>query len=213
MTDKTKQKQRDELVANINTWTKATNYQGIPFRGYEKINAHRKDHKKVITAVLKCLKNKNYNINGKSVIDIGSNIGYFAFTLRNQGAGTVYMVERQGHTQNAMKKIIEIEELKNVKIIGKNIDSLEKAELLPKCDIVIYKSVHHWVKKFSNDEIAERIFKEITKNASLVIYEPGCFGNTSVTREDNELSTRAGFEVTTVISHGFKGRDVQVCLR
>ena len=154
------QKKRDELAAHINSWKKAANYQGVPFPGYDKIKPHRKDHEKVLAAVLKHLKEKKYDWKGKSVIDIGSNIGYFPFAFRLEGAGKLVMVERQGRTQNAIKKIIEIEGLQDAEIIGQNIDSLEKAEALPKCDVVIYKSVHHWVEKFSDADTAEKIFQD-----------------------------------------------------
>lgn len=208
-----KQKLRDELVKEINGWKNAANYQGCPFKGYEGIRPHRKDHPKVFEAVMNLLKEKNYNLKDKSVIDVGSNIGYFAFALRLQGAGHLYLVERQGYVQNAIKKIIEIEDIKRVDILGKKIHSVEQAKALPKCDIVVYKSVHHWIKKFSSEEIAKEIFKEITKHASMVIYEPCNFGNALPTEADNNLAKEVGFGVTTVITNGFKGRDIQVCLR
>lgn len=210
---KMKQKLRDELVNEINSWQKAANYQGCPFKGYEKIKPHRKDHPKVFNAVMNKLNEKGYNLSNKSIIDVGSNIGFFAFSLRLKGAGHLYLVERQGNIQRAIRKIIEIEKLENVDILGKKMHNVDQAKDLPKCDIVIYKSVHHWIRKFSDDKTAEGIFKEITKDASLVIYEPCSFGNAPVSKNDNELAKRAGFEVNTVIENGFKGRDVQVCLR
>lgn len=208
-----KQKLRDAVIADINSWQKAANYQGCPFKGYEKIRPHRKDHPKVFAAVLDKLKEQEYDLIDKSVIDIGSNIGYFAFALRINGAGPINLVERQGRIQKAALQIIEIEGLKDVEVLGKKMHDVEQAKELPKCDIVVYKSVHHWIKKFSSEEMAEAIFKEITSEASLVIYEPCNFGNALPTDADNKLAERAGFEIHTVISQGFKRRDVQVCLR
>tara|TARA_Y100000034_G_scaffold40320_1_gene49684 strand:- start:584 stop:1219 length:636 start_codon:yes stop_codon:yes gene_type:complete len=208
-----KQKLRDELAAEINSWQKAANYQGCPFKGYEKIRPHRKDHPKVFAAVLEKLKEEEYDLTDKSVIDIGSNIGYFAFALRLKGAGSINLVERQGRIQKAALKIIEIEGLKDVQVLGRKMYNVEQAQELPKCDIVVYKSVHHWIKKFSDEKMAEAIFNEITREASLVIYEPCNFGNALPTDADNKLAKRAGFEVHTVVEQGFKRRDVQVCLR
>lgn len=208
-----KQKLRDKLVTEINSWQKAANYQGCPFKGYEGIKPHRKDHPKVMSIILDKLKEEEYDLSGKSVIDIGSNIGYFAFALRMNGAGPINLVERQGRIQKVIRQIAEIEELEDVQVLGKKMHNVEQAEELPKCDIVVYKSVHHWIKKFSDEKMAEKIFKEITKEASLVIYEPCNFGNALPTEADNKLAERAGFEVHTVIKQGFKRRDVQVCLR
>lgn len=216
-----KQALRNQVVNTINSWSKAANYEGCPFGGYEEIKAHRTDHPKVLHAVLNCLEEKKYNLKNKSVIDIGSNIGYFPFALRMRGAGNLYMVERQGKIQKIISQIAEIEELEDVEIIGQQIESIKQAKLLPKCDIVIYKSVHHWIKKFiatelgaaKAEQVAKKIFQIITSKASLVIYEPCNFGKKLPTKKDNNLARESGFDVTIVISNGFKNRDVQVCLR
>lgn len=208
-----KQKLRDEIAKEINSWQKAANYQGCPFKGYEGINPHRKDHPKVFKAVMDCLKENEYDVTDKSVIDIGSNIGYFPFSLRLEGAGKLCMVERQGRIQNIIKKIVEIEGLEDVEVLGKKMWNVDQAKELPKSDIVVYKSVHHWIKKFSDEKTAKAIFNEITSEASLVIYEPCNFGKALPTQADNDLAKEAGFDVTVVIEEGFKKRDIQVCLR
>jgi len=207
------QKLRDELAEEINGWQKAANYQGCPFKGYEKINPHRKDHPAVLKACLDHLKEKEYDLTGKSVIDVGSNIGFFAFALRIAGAGQLYMVERQGRIQKAIRQIIAIEGLRDVEVLGKKMYNVDQAKELPKCDIVVYKSVHHWIKKFSDEKTAEDIFREITREASAIIYEPCNFGKALPTDADNSLAERCGFDTTVVIADGFKGRDIQVCLR
>jgi len=204
--------QREEVVKEINSWTKAMNYQSIPFRNYEGIRPHREDHKHVFNSCVNAIKKENYDIKGKSVLDVGSNIGYFAFSFRKEGAGDLFLLEKIGKIAETARKIAEIEELENVEVSKSTINNLEQAEKIKKCDIVVYKSVHHWVRKFSDNEMAKKIFGELTKQASIVLYEPGNFGNAKVSEEDDNLPEIFGFKTVT-ISKKFRGRKVKVCFK
>jgi 2-polyprenyl-3-methyl-5-hydroxy-6-metoxy-1,4-benzoquinol methylase len=65
-------------------------YHPIPFAGFEHVNAHRDECDARLRAILDALKVRP----GDWILDVGANVGFFAFSLARLGA----IVEAEPHS-------------------------------------------------------------------------------------------------------------------
>lgn len=146
-------------------------YHEIPFDGYEEVQTHRKSSLKRLEAMT-----NNIDLDGKKILDIGCNIGYFCFSLAEKGAkcwGLDYD-EQAIYIANSLKNIHQV---KNCTFKSGSFNDEVIEELIEDAgsfDILILNSVIHWLylEYRSENRISKLLNKILDTGCSLIVYEP-----------------------------------------
>lgn len=85
-------------------------------------------------------------IENKSVLDIGSNAGYFALMSILNGASKVDCLEIDNNYINTLQRIIDYKGIGNISIHNKNV-----TEYTNKADLVIALAIIHWIYSCTSD--------------------------------------------------------------
>jgi len=195
---------RREIVDRINSWKNAWNYQPVPFSGYEGVVPHEQQwHDTAWQKVCGVLKGYSKLLEDSMVLDVGCNLGYWAFQMRNFfNVGKLVFVEMNPVILATVEDICNLENVRNVEFYLGRIDDDDFRKKIPQCDVLIYLSIYHWIVYYSGVEKASRIFDELSKNCKLVLWEAD---------SKFQLSDRFGW--TTVIRSCHRGRNFCIGVR
>lgn len=137
-----------------------SNYQPMELDKWEKDKSKRN--------VVDRLKLIEKNLEGKSILDIGSHSGYFSLKLAQKGYFVIGLDQDQVilRKANLLKNKYHVN---NVSFLHYpiNIGSVEK---LPVFDNVIYLSIHHHMIKVYGYDLATQIFKTIARKTKYKLF-------------------------------------------
>ena len=142
-------------------------YQPLPWLGYSKANRGIGCYDRLDT-IKKVLSSHPIS----SALDIGCNVGFFSFSLAEQGIPVVgvEMDRKFFRTACYAKKRIG---LKNIGFLNLEIDN-DTAVLLPKTDLILLLSVwHHWVKYHGLDSATKLLNTIWKKSNRMMFFETG----------------------------------------
>jgi hypothetical protein len=140
-------------------------YHPIPFEGFEHLNAHRPECDERLRAILDAVTIRP----GDWVLDVGANVGFFAFSLARLGA----IVEAyEPHSASfeigaALSKLYR----SDVLYINRGLSEAGLRYLRPRYRAILLLSVFHWIVKQDGDEAAERVLRDLAGRADVVFFE------------------------------------------
>lgn len=140
-------------------------YHPIPFDGFEGIKAHRGTCEERLQAILKELKIEK----GDWILDIGANVGFFAFGLEREGA---FVEAYEPHSPTfeigaALSKLYR----RNVLYINKAFGTPTLNFLKPHYKAVLLLSVFHWLIKQEGEAQAVHVLRELAKRSDYLFFE------------------------------------------
>jgi hypothetical protein len=140
-------------------------YHPIPFEDFDHLNAHRPECDARLQAILGALTIRP----GDWVLDVGANVGFFAFSLARLGA----IVEAyEPHSASfeigaALSKLYR----SDVLYINRGLSESGLRYLRPRYRAVLLLSVFHWVVKQNGDKAAARVLRDLVDRADVVFFE------------------------------------------
>ena len=140
-------------------------YHPIPFAGFEHVNAHRGECDARLRAILDALKVRP----GDWILDVGANVGFFAFSLARLGA----IVEAyEPHSASfeigaALSKLYKTD----VIFINRGLSAATLRYLRPHYRAILLLSVFHWIVKQEGDEAAARILQDLAGRTDVLFFE------------------------------------------
>jgi hypothetical protein len=170
-----------ELKSLYAAQSKHSNYQVLP--SILKDLIHPEDLTTVSRSELERWKfiNDHVVFQGKNVVDIGANSGFFSLESYSAGAASVMAIEGNREHSGFIKRVSELLDLKGVKSQNSYVDFLSK-ESIPTSDILILLNVlHHLGDDFGDLSLdkdkAVDLMKESLRNAyrstSILIFQLG----------------------------------------
>ena len=143
-------------------------YHPIPFPGFEKIKSHRTE----MANRLLCIQRKLGDANGSWILDIGANVGFFAFSLAKEG----YIVEAYELNSATFEIGAALSKLfaSNVIYINKAIGLKAVPYLRPHYKAVLMLSVFHWIVKQEGVDGATKLLAEIARRTDQIFFETPC---------------------------------------
>jgi SAM-dependent methyltransferase len=135
-------------------------YHSIPFDGFEDIRIHKNGHcAKEYDLIKKVLENKN--IQPDSVLDIGSNIGFFTFNFNRDFDAEVSAVEKDSFNAEVLSAFNQHYQLTD-KITVHNSDVHQFLQSNEKTfDVGLMLNVHMWVHKQHGSAATKKIMSEL----------------------------------------------------
>jgi hypothetical protein len=140
-------------------------YHPIPFAGFEHVNAHRGECDARLRAILDAVTVRP----GDWILDVGANVGFFAFSLARLGA----IVEAyEPHSASfeigaALSKLYKTD----VIFINRGLAATSLRYLRPHYRAILLLSVFHWIVKQEGDEAAARILQDLASRADVLFFE------------------------------------------
>lgn len=143
----------------------AFTYHPIPFPEFEHINCHRGEVDLRLKAILARLEVAK----GDWILDIGANVGYFAFSLERLGA-MVEAYELNSATFEIGAALSKLHKA-NVLYINKALGPKSLPYLRPRYKAVLLLSVFHWIVKQEGREGAATVLRDLARRAELIFFE------------------------------------------
>lgn len=143
----------------------AFTYHPIPFPEFEHIKCHRREVESRLQAILTRLQVAK----GDWILDIGANVGYFAFSLERLGA-MVEAYELNSATFEigaALSKLYKADVLYVNKALGRK----SLPYLRPHYKAILLLSVFHWIVKQEGREGAAAVLRDLAGRADLIFFE------------------------------------------
>lgn len=140
-------------------------YHPIPFDGFEHLNAHRPECETRLRTILDAVTIRP----GDWILDVGANVGFFAFSLAKLGA----IVEAyEPHSASfeigaALSKLYK----SDVLYINRGLSEAGLRYLRPRYRAILLLSVFHWIVKQDGDEAAARVLRDLVGRADVVFFE------------------------------------------
>lgn len=140
-------------------------YHPILFRGFEDLRSHRGEGQARLEAILSRLSVAT----GDWILDVGANVGFFAFSLERLGA----LVEAYEPNSPTFEIGAALSKLHNTNVlyINKPFNCASVQYLRPHYKAVLLLSVFHWIVKQEGKDGAARILQELAKRADLIFFE------------------------------------------
>jgi len=172
---------KDALINFINTKTRpavvgsatrdGTLYQEIPFPGYESVSAQRTHSAQRIQITA-----KHIDFAGKTVLDIGCNIGYFCFEFARRGA-TCWGIDYDADSLFVAESLKRIHRVDNVHFVQGNFSEEMIDELLERADhfdiILLYSTVHWLIHHLgSTRRVINMLNRLVSPRKQCIVYEP-----------------------------------------
>lgn len=153
---------------------KGSIYHTIPIPGFELFTAKRTQNEKRLDILL-----KNYDFKGKTVLDIGCNLGYFDFKLEEKGA-ICYGLDYDKEAIEIATMLKEYTRRKNVHFVQGKLCESTISELISKAghfDVIILFSVIHWLLYDLHDiNKVVRLLRKLNYKKQVIFYEPSSAG-------------------------------------
>ena len=143
----------------------AFTYHPIPFPGFEHIKCHRSEVESRLQAILTWL----HVAKGDWILDIGANVGFFAFSLERQGA-MVEAYELNSATFEIGAALSKLHK-SNVLYINKALGRETLPYLRPHYKAILLLSVFHWIVKQEGREGAAAVLRDLAQRADLIFFE------------------------------------------
>jgi hypothetical protein len=140
-------------------------YHPIPFLGYEHVRCHRREVELRLEAILTRLS----VVKGDWILDIGANVGFFAFSLERLGA-TVEAYEPNSPSFEigaALSKLYRA----NVLYINKPFNRESLQYLRSHYKAILLLSVFHWIVKQEGRDGAAAVLQDLSRRADLIFFE------------------------------------------
>jgi SAM-dependent methyltransferase len=145
-------------------------YHEIPFEEFSEFNSARTSNHIRLSKMI-----ENCDFQGKRVLDIGCNIGYFCFKLAEKGA-TCYGVDYDKDSIKVAKMLQDYKDVKNVHFFNESFDEnfIEKTLLdLGPFDVIILQSVNHWLLNALNStKKLVSLIRKLFNEKQIIFYEP-----------------------------------------
>jgi len=144
-------------------------YQEIPFSEFKKgVKIRRSNNRERLDLLI-----NNYDFRGKTVLDVGCNIGYFGFELSKLGANYIG-IDADNDSIKVANSLKDIYEVNNVEFYNLNYKEDSIRNILSKhenIDYIFFFSVNHWL--FQDIGINEfiRLTSLFLKDGQRIIYE------------------------------------------
>ena len=140
-------------------------YHPIPFEGFGHVKAHRRECEARLGAILEAVTIRP----GDWILDIGANVGFFAFSLARLGA----IVEAYEPHSASFEIGAGLSKLYKTDVLYLNRGvSLENLKYLrPHYRAILLLSVFHWVVKQEGDKAAARVLKDLVARADVLFFE------------------------------------------
>jgi len=143
----------------------AFTYHPIPFPEFEHIKCHRREVESRLQAILTRL----HVAKGDWILDIGANVGFFAFSLERQGA-MVEAYELNSATFEIGAALSKLHKA-NVLYINKALGRESLPYLRPHYKAILLLSVFHWIVKQEGREGAAAVLRDLARRADLIFFE------------------------------------------
>jgi len=143
----------------------AHTYHPIPFPEFEHIKCHRSEVESRLRAILTRL----HVTKGDWILDIGANVGFFAFSLERQGA-MVEAYELNSATFEIGAALSKLHKA-NVLYINKALGRESLAYLRPHYKAVLLLSVFHWIVKQEGRDDAAAVLRDLARRADMIFFE------------------------------------------
>ena len=143
----------------------AFTYHPIPFPEFKNIKCHRKEVESRLQAIRARLDIKN----GDWILDIGANVGFFAFSLEREGA-MVEAYELNSATFEIGAALSKLHKA-NVLYINKALGRASLGYLRPHYKAVLLLSVFHWIVKQEGRAGAAAVLRDLARRADLIFFE------------------------------------------
>ncbi len=161
----------DTLVSNIHgkQWDGSSIkdgklYHNLPFLGFDTIKSHRTETQ------LRWDRISKYIPAGKTILDLGCNVGAFSILASLAGASKVVGIDYDEQSLQIAKYVVNRMELKNIEFRCEEINS-KLIEELGVFDVTLWLSQWMWlVKKLGMDE-AKRLLYKMSKKSGFMIFE------------------------------------------
>ena len=143
----------------------AFTYHPIPFPEFERIHCHRSEVELRLNAILSRLELAK----GDWILDVGANVGYFAFSLERRGA-MVEAYELNSATFEIGAALSKLHKA-NVLYINKALGLESLTYLRPHYKAVLLLSVFHWIVKQEGREGAATVLRDLAGRADMIFFE------------------------------------------
>lgn len=140
-------------------------YHPIPFPGFERVKCHRGEADARLKAILSRLSIRK----GDWILDVGANVGFFAFSLERLGA-FVEAYETNSASFEIGAALSKLHKT-NVLYINKPLGMAAVQYLRPRYKAVLLLSVLHWIVKQEGEEGAVKVLQALTKRTELLFLE------------------------------------------
>lgn len=143
----------------------AFTYHPIPFAEFEHIKCHRSE----VDLRLKAILTRLQVAEGDWILDVGANVGYFAFSLERQGA----MVEAYELNSTTFEIGAALSKLHKAKVlyINKGLSRESLPYLRSHYKAILLLSVFHWIVKQEGREGAATVLRDLAQRADLIFFE------------------------------------------
>jgi hypothetical protein len=164
---------RDKLIELYSATSKHSNYQIIPRKLREilntnEINVTTRYEEERMKYIL-----ENVDVNGKALLDIGGNSGYFSFEMLDNGVKSVDYYEGNPNHAKFVKMAAEVVGLEKVIKVNDIYFSFESEQLKDRYDIVLLLNVLHHIgddygdKSISIEKAKRTILKQLNQMSSI----------------------------------------------
>jgi hypothetical protein len=143
-------------------------YHPIPFEGFGTVRSHRAMCESRLRAILDNLVIEP----GDWVLDIGANVGYFAFSLARLGA-LVEAYEVQSDTFEIGAALSKLHEA-DVLFINKAMSTATLRFLRPHYRVTLLLSIFHWIVKQEGEVGATQLLQDLCRRSEALFFEAPC---------------------------------------
>lgn len=164
-----------DRVAELGRWYEDGNsdlveftYHPILFPGFETVKSHRGEMADRLAAITTAIGPTQ----GEWILDIGANVGYFAFSLERQGA-YVEAYESNSDTFEIGAALSKLHRT-NVLYLNKSFGTAALAYLRPRYKAVLLLSVFHWIVKQEGITAATTVLSELARRTDQIFFETPC---------------------------------------
>lgn len=140
-------------------------YHPIPFSGFSDLKSHRRECENRLEAILSVLKIRP----GDWILDVGANVGFFAFNLEARGA-IVEAYEFQSDTFEIGAALSRLHD-RDVIYVNKLISNRSVPYLRSHYRAVLLLSVFHWIMKQEGEGAATELLRELARRADYLFFE------------------------------------------
>lgn len=163
----------------------AHTYHPIPFPEFEHIKCHRRE----VASRLQAILTKLHVAKGDWILDIGANVGFFAFSLERQGA-MVEAYELNSATFEIGAALSKLHKA-NVLYINKALGRDSLPYLRPHYKAILLLSVFHWIVKQEGREGAAAVLRDLAGRADMIFFEVPTSSSDGMFQDELFTSTRA----------------------
>ena len=163
----------------------AFTYHPIPFPEFERIKCHRSEVESRLQAILTRL----HVTKGDWILDIGANVGFFAFSLERQGA-MVEAYELNSATFEIGAALSKLHK-SNVLYINKALGRESLPYLRQHYKAILLLSVFHWIVKQEGREGAAAVLRDLARRADMIFFEVPTSSSDGMFQDELFASTEA----------------------